>query len=209
MTTCTNFQGLEGWPQPLVAWILLVLGARAVLVHYASPTLYIPPIFEKPFRQRHSWTELWRQWLVDGVFNRFLCVCVRVSFSPCFFPSLILKRNMIGIGVFSSWSWPKSWRTCQETAFEPPFQDCRIEIEIDSDAATPDMSLGVAARGRQCGRLFPDCDNLKDPLFCAMWHRASKACNMFFFLRCKSSLRTSDTSVVLGYDSENIDVLFR
>lgn len=27
----------------------------------------------------------------------------------------------------------------EETAFEPPFQDCRIEIEIDSDAATPDM----------------------------------------------------------------------
>jgi hypothetical protein len=109
-----------------------------------------------------------------------VCVCAFL-FPHVFFSSLILKRNMIGIGVFSSWSWPKSWRTCQETAFEPPFQDCRIEIEIDSDAATPDMSLGVAARGRQCGRLFPDCDNLKDPLFCAMWHRASKACNMFFF----------------------------
>ena len=206
MTTCTNFQGLEGWPQPLVAWILLVLGARAVLVHYASPTLYIPPMFEKPFRQRHSWTELWHYgwWLV---FSTGFCVCVCAFFFPMFFFSLIL-RNMIGIGIFSSWTWPKSWRTCQETAFEPPFQDCRIEIETDSDAATPDMSLGVTARGRQCGRLFPDCDNLKDPLFCAMWRRASKACNMrfSFFLRCKSSLRTS---VVLGYDSENIDVLFR
>ena len=44
-------------------------------------SIYIPPMFEKPFRQRHSWTELWHQWLVDGVFNRFL----RVFCPLCFF----------------------------------------------------------------------------------------------------------------------------
>ena len=90
-------------------------------------------MIEKRFGQRckQSFGTLNSWWMV---ISTGFCLCV------CFFPdSEEMWLESLGVS-YSNWRWPKSWwRSYQDTAFEPPFQDCRIEIEVDSDAATPDM----------------------------------------------------------------------
>eukprot|EP00435_Cladocopium_sp_Y103_P057772 s1809_g20.t1 len=97
---------------------VLPRGARARLAQ-ASPTVRLAPLLPEETSPLPQQEVVRRRWARH-------CIQSFESLQKGIDPLLLQAEHLLQ-------------EVLEETAFEPPFQDCRIEIDIDSDAATPDM----------------------------------------------------------------------